>query len=1023
MLSFSPQVDRAEALDDAGKLIRTVGRVSSPRFVDRRKERVALDAALARTREGQGSVVFVGGEAGIGKSRLISEVAGGAERDGMTVVIGECLPLGDGELPYAPVVGALRSLVAQREGSELEAMLGSVGEELSVLLPELASGDCGVASSLVREGSQACLFEQLLAVLASTARVRPLMLVVEDFQWADRSTCDFFSFLIRAARREPIALIITYRSDELRRGHPLRHCVLELERSGRAVRVELSPFTRAEVREQVAAILDEPPPGPLVDRLLERSEGNPFFTEELLASASEPGEPLPDSLRDTMLARVEGQSTVVHDVLRIATVAGPTVDHGLLAAVAELSEDDLNRALRDAVESYLLAPDSSMPGYSFRHALLREAIYSDLLPVERRNLHLRLAETLAAHPELAGAKAAGPAQLAHHWYAAGELPAALAALVSAGAAAERVYAVGEAFAHYERALEIWDRVGPAPGELPIERLEVMRRTADLALMTGEEERAITLARDLLGRIDEYDDPTGAALVYERLGRYLWMAGRDEEALPVYRRAVELMPHDPPSEALALVLAAEGQALMLCDRTAESNSRCEEALAVARTVGAEAVEAHVLNTMSGNLSAVGETGRAVEAARQALTVAGRLGLTDEIHRSYINGSAALDEEGRVEESIAMAREGIASAREFGVERQWGDVLRAEVADRLLQLGRWREAEELVEDVIDRSPTGVSAGMAYRSLGYLRAELGQFDAAARALDRADAQLRRSRASMTRGPAAAARASLELWAGRPEAAAELVSECLDRVGEREHVFLTARLYEVGARACADLAARSPADEEILMQQMATAERLLERIDGLIARMSGAIPPIVRASRAVCAAHASRIGGVGDAALWARARRQWELCHDPYHAAYAGWREAEALLASGSDRGAAEELVRDAHAVVDQLGARPLRAEIEGLARRARIDLGRELSRDPAPDAVLERLDLTPREIEVLGLVAGGLTNREIGAELFISGKTASVHVSRILSKLSVPNRAAAAAAARYLGLGPAHIGFAHT
>ena len=156
-----------------------------------------------------------------------------------------------------------------------------------------------------------------------------------------------------------------------------------------------------------------------------------------------------------------------------------------------------------------------------------------------------------------------------------------------------------------------------------------------------------------------------------------MAGRDEDSLAVYRRAVELMPDDPPSEALALVLAAEGQALMLCDRTAESNSRCEEALDVARTVGAEAVEAHVLNTMSANLSAVGETDRAVDAARQALTIARRLRLPDEIQRSYVNGSASLDEAGRVEESIAMAREGIASARELGVDRQWGDVLRADV----------------------------------------------------------------------------------------------------------------------------------------------------------------------------------------------------------------------------------------------------------------------------------------------------------------------------------------------------------
>ena len=265
-----------------------VGRVSSPRFVDRRKELSAIEAALTRTRGGYGSVVLVGGEAGIGKTRLISELAGRAEREQMTVVVGECLPLGDGEIPYAPVVGAVRSLLAQREGTELEAMLDSARDELAVLLPELASGPGGAAGPPAGERSQARLFEQLLALLAAAARARPVVLVVEDFQWADRSTCDFFSFFIRAARREPIALIVSYRSDELRRGHPLRHCMLELERTGRAIRVELAPFTRAQVREQVAAILDESPPAQLVDRLFERSEGNPYFTEELLASSLEP---------------------------------------------------------------------------------------------------------------------------------------------------------------------------------------------------------------------------------------------------------------------------------------------------------------------------------------------------------------------------------------------------------------------------------------------------------------------------------------------------------------------------------------------------------------------------------------------------------------------------------------------------------------------------------------------------------------------------------------------------------------
>jgi ATP/maltotriose-dependent transcriptional regulator MalT len=271
------------------------------------------------------------------------------------------------------------------------------------------------------------------------------------------------------------------------------------------------------------------------------------------------------------------------------------------------------------------------------------------------------------------------------------------------------------------------------------------------------------------------------------------------------------------------------------------------------------------------------------------------------------------------------------------------------------------------------------------------------------------------MTLAPPAVARASLELWAGRPQAAAVVVSDCLQRVGDGEHVFFTARLYELGARACADLAARAPGDDLTKKRQTVTAKRLLERLDGLIARMTGVIPPVVLASRAACAAEYSRIGGAGDAALWADARRHRETCKNPFQAAYARWREAEALLGSGGDRAAAETLVRDAHAVAVELGAGPLRGELEALGRRARIDLGLDDSPEVAPNAALERLELTPRELEVLALLADGLTNREIGAELYISDKTASVHVSRILTKLSVPNRAAAAAAAHHLGLTP--------
>jgi predicted ATPase len=475
-------------------------------------------------------VVLVVGEAGIGKSRLISELAGRAAGEGVVVLSGECLPLGDVELPYAPLLAALRTLEDEHEPGAVDA--GSF-EGFGSAMADSSMAQDGGPSPLSVESSQRAVFDRLLAPLQSIARARTLLLVIEDFQWADRSTRDFVSFLVRAARHERIALVISYRSDALDRGHPLRPFLVELERSGRASRIELARFTRAELQEQVAAILDALPPAALVDRLLERSDGNPFFTEELLAWSQNAAAPLPESFREMLLARVHEHRPGVRQVLQIAAAAGRTIDHAVLAAVWDLPEDSLDQALREAVEGHLLTHDPSADDYSFRHALLREAIYADLLPGERRKRHLALARALTSEP---AARPTEPAELAHHWRAAGELPAAVEASLAAAAAAEELYAMGDAWLHYERALEIWDRAADVTARLPLTRLEVMRRAGEAALRTGEAARAVELARDVIAQIDERATPALAAVAHERLGRYLWTAGLDHEAVPEYRRA-------------------------------------------------------------------------------------------------------------------------------------------------------------------------------------------------------------------------------------------------------------------------------------------------------------------------------------------------------------------------------------------------------------------------------------------------------------------------------------------------------
>jgi DNA-binding CsgD family transcriptional regulator len=969
--------------------------------VGREQELAVLEAAVTRADSGEGSVVLVAGESGIGKSRLIGELTERARARGATVLTGECLELAEGELPYAPIVGALGAL-AREHGTEV---FGEAAGELARLLPEL--GPAGPGNEEV--GSQARLFEQLLGVLSALGQDAPVLLVVEDLHWADRSTRDFISFLVRNARRERLALVASYRSDELHRRHPLRPFVLELERSGQAVRVELRPFSRDELAQQVASIRGGAADPALVERLLERTDGNPFFTEELLAASASTGAGLPQSLRDALLLRVEALSESAQALLRIAAVAGRTIDHQLLEGVAELPDDQLHMGLREAVGGYVLVHDSASTGYSFRHALLRESVYEDLLPGERRTLHIRLATALEERPELAGSRTSAAAELAHHWYGAHELARALPASIRAGIEAEAVRALAEAALHYERALEIWDVAAGSAGELPLDRPEVTRRAAEAQILGGDRERAIALARSVLDLVDEREDPVAAAHAHERLGRYLWLAGRGEDGLPEYRRAVELMPAEPPSEDRAFVLAGLGQVLMLLDQSPEAAALCEEAVAIARRVGARAVEAHALNTMSANFNNDGDHDRAVGAAKEALAIGRELELVEQVGRSYVNGGDALDQAGRIDESIAFAGEGIAVARAFGAERGYGDFLRGEIVGRLFRSGRWDEAEETLSDMLERQPAGITECLAMQYLAQLRSERGEFEEAARYAERAHELIVHSGGSMWHGPMASTSAALELWAGRPEVAAAIIDECLQIVEGAEYLFPMASVYELGVRAAADIAAGAPGDETRRSAQAERARALLARFDDRLAKVTGTPPLRAQASRAGCVAELSRITGEPGAALWADAQRLWEEAQDPYSAAYARWRRAEALLTEGGDRGEAERLVREAHAVVEELRAAPLREELEALARRARFEVGAAAAAAPS------ELDLTPRELEVLGLLALGRTNRDIAGELFISEKTASVHVSRILSKLGARNRAEAAAIAHRLGLEP--------
>ncbi len=997
-------------------------RVTSPELVGRADELATLNAALERASDGQARTVLVAGEAGVGKTRLLTEFERRAAQSGARVLRGDCVVLAHGELPFAPLTAALRPVAGELGPAGLATLPGR--DDLSRLLPEL--GDAGAAaieppSALEESLAQSRLFETLLGLLSRLGEDAATVLAIEDLHWADRSTRDFLSFLVRNGRDARLLLVCTYRSDELHRRHPLRPFVVELERRGEVQRVDVEALSRDELRALLEGILDESPSDALTDDLFERCDGNPFFAEELLA-ASGNGRTIPSTLRDALMLRVEALSGQSRELLRPAAAAGRRVSHRLLAELAGLDDAELDDGLRDAVARHVLVQEGET--YAFRHALVREAVYSDLLPGERTKLHAALAEALVADPSLAeGMGSAAAAEIASHWWEARRLPEALAASIEAAGAAEQIYAFAEAHRHLENALEIWDEVDDAERLAGTDRAAVLARAAESANLIDELDRAVALGRQALELTDSTGDPVRAALLRERLGRYLWATGRAEEGEQSYCDAVELMPDDRPTAELARVLAAYGQILMLRGRPRESRTLCERAIEVARSAGARAEEGHALDTLGVDLSALGDRSRGIELLREAMRIAEELGLVDELGRCYVNLSEELEWDGRLADGVDLAMEGAAEMRRLGA-RSFVGYLESEAANRLCRLGRLAEADEVVRRMLEAGSSGMGAvtlGDGHADVALAR---GEADKAAEGVRWARDALGKTRDSMFFGPTAAIEVELALLRGEPEDAARIFEDALEAMaGQEEYAFSTARLYARGIRAYAELSERAQALDDAAL--IANAERraalALERFDAVLAPEryeEGSVARTAVAYRAVAEAEMSRIAGRSDPDAWRAAARYWEQLEMALERVYAEWRAAEALLVADGDRELAAELLGSAAATALGAGAAALVAQVEALARRARVPLPAAAgSGDGEPadelDGALERLGLTQREREVLALVAEGRTNREIGEALFITEKTASVHVSRILAKLDVRSRVEAATTAHRLGL----------
>ena len=516
---------------------------------------------LDRAEKGRPAVALVAGDAGVGKTRLLAELASRAEERGARVLVGGCMEGGNVGLPYVPFVDAFRDLGAPSDEAELAGELVGAVPNLGRLIPSLAS-ERVPARAFNDEFDQVELFSGVLSLLMRLSERAPLVLVIEDLHWADRSTRDLLDFLIRTLRSGRLALIVTYRSDELHRRHPLRPLLTELVRNTEIERIELRPFNKTELAEHLEALIGESVVGPALDRILARSEGNAFFAEQLVAAGAIRGDVvLPGTLVDVLHDRIEAIPEDARDILKVASVAGRRVSHSLLLAAAGRPEDELELGLREAIARQILVADPVTESYRFHHALLQEAVYADLLPGERGRLHATYAQLLAE---------TGPAaELAHHCLASHDLPGALNALVRAATEATDVSAPAEAFGHLTEAIELWEKVPDAASVAGVDRIDLLLKAATAAGDSGEFRRAVALAREAADTLEEGHDDLRAAYVYESLGAHLLQTGSSEEGSPprwttsqetqsevvaTFHRAEELVPPHPPTALRARVTA-------------------------------------------------------------------------------------------------------------------------------------------------------------------------------------------------------------------------------------------------------------------------------------------------------------------------------------------------------------------------------------------------------------------------------------------------------------------------------------
>ncbi len=969
------------------------GMAEHSRLVGRASESGRVMAAVRQAADGRPAVVVMSGDAGIGKTRLVEEVVGRAAEDGFLTAVGQCSPMRGTRLPYAPVIHLIRDVL--RQFPDIEWSIP--GEAWRGVAPLL--GLDAPVETLDQQIAAARLFAGVVEVLAAVSRRQPALLVVEDMHWTDAATSDLLGFVARALRHNRLALLLTLRSTS-GSSHTPSEWLAELMRLPGTVSVPLGPLADRDIVE----LLDQLPvrlTPAVLRRVSQVAEGSPFFAEHLAMHGADGA--IPPHVRSILMSFLADLTELERTLAILLTVLGDREDTNLLVGGIGAPIEEFNRAARGLRDRGVVVARNGSIGFS--HALMREVVVDDTLPGEKMRAHEQAADAMLASP--AGVTPDRAAALAHHLQQCGRYPDALRYAVRAARRAGSMWAFADASFWYGTSVRLWQLVENPSAAAGVGHAALLRESAIAARWNGNFDEATELLDQAYRRADLTSDERAA--IDQARGQVLWGSGDMGAALQAYQRSANLVTDDTSLRAATLAALAHG--LMATGRSQEAASTAREAIDQASLVGADRVRLHAEITAAATKAQLGDVDSAVEDLRRCLPLVRALDDIELTFRCYGNLTFALGLSCRYKELAAIAAEGVDACGRYGPVISLASSLRNNQVTALVQLGRWDEAEQLAHQAL-QDPAAIGITLLLRTL-LAEVAVARGDDAEAASNIAVAEGLGSDDPYARSALSVIRADRALWDSKPHVAAEIVAEVLPELLAQDDARLVLDACWRGLRAAADIAATAGK----LSREGGTDPNPAPLLG--IARAAWVTTglPLADAIFRMCEAESARMIMEDSASQWSEVGAANETLSLPYFQAYCLMRSGAAELRRGA-RVPAQQVLTRAFRIAMNLQARPLAAEIRMLSVLGNLSLepppADEIPERATPLSTPDNFRLTRREKQVLALLTTGATNRLIARRLYISERTASVHVSNILAKLGVVNRTEAARMALTLKLG---------